>query len=83
MTNNYQYKSCVAVLNSLTVAQKAQKVLSAAAIPVSVGKTNSSNAHRGCAWSISFSCNQRENVERVLSIAGIAVKSWEYKNDIS
>ncbi len=83
MANNYKYNGCSAVLSSLTAAQKAQKVLSAAAIPTSVGKIHSSNAHRGCAWSVSFSCNQRENVERVLSIAGIAVRSWESGNDIS
>ncbi len=83
MTNKYQYKTCAALLGSLTAAQKAQKVLSGAAIPSSVGKINSSENRRGCSWSVSFCCNQRENVESVLSRAGITVKSWENRNDIS
>ncbi len=83
MANNYKYNTCAAVMSSLTAAQKAQKVLGAAAIPASVGKIHSGNAHRGCAWGVSFSCNQRENVERVLSVSGISVRSWETEYDIS
>ncbi|MBO5204116.1 MAG: hypothetical protein J6B72_05855 [Clostridia bacterium] len=80
--NRSQYKSCAAVMGTLTNAQKAQRALSAAAIPTSVTKSGSSSSHRGCVWSVNFSCNQMENVRSVLSSAGINVKSWEADNDV-
>ncbi len=83
MANNCKYNSCAAVMSSLTAAQKAQRVLGAAAIPASVGKIHSPQSHRGCAWGVSFSCNQRENAERVLSVAGIGVKAWENEYALS
>ncbi len=77
-----QYKSCAAVMGTLTNAQKAQKVLSGAAIPTSVTKSEASPSHRGCVWSVNFSCNQMENVRSVLSSAGINVKAWSTDNDV-
>ena len=79
---NYRQGECSAVMGTLTAAQKAQKALGAAAIPANISKTESSSSHRGCVWSISFSCNQKQNVMTVLSNAGIPVKSWEGSNDI-
>ena len=78
-----QYKECSAVLGTLTSAQKAQKVLSSAAIPTSIGKSEASSLHRGCVWSVNFSCNQQENVRAVLAAAGIKVKAWSGDDDIS
>ena len=80
---NFQYKGCSAIMGTLTNAQKAQKALSAAAIPTSVGKLESSSSNRGCVWSVNFSCNQMRNVRSVLASAGINVKSWEGGDDIS
>lgn len=77
-----QYKSCSAVMGTLTNAQKAQKALSQAAIPTSVTKSETSKSHRGCVWSVNFSCNQAENVRTVLSSAGINVRSWGGDDDI-
>ena len=84
MTDRRSYKgtSCTAVMGTLTNAQKAQKVLSSAAIPSSVTKSETSSSHRGCVWGINFSCNQLENIKAVLSSAGINVKSWSAGNDI-
>ena len=67
---------CSAELQSMTAAQRAQKVLAAAAIPVNIIKTEVSPARRGCSYSIEFSCGQKNNVAAVLSSAGIAVKKW-------
>ena len=78
----YEYKDCSAVLGTLTSAQKAQRVLSAAAIPTSISKSESSSLHRGCVWSISFSCNQKENVKSVLTSSGIKVKAWSDDDDV-
>ena len=78
----YQYKSCRAVVGTLTVAQKAHKALTAAAIPSNIIKTESSSRHGGCVWSVSFACNQTENVRAVLSSAGVAVRSFGGDDDI-
>ena len=74
--NRIERKGCYAVMGTLTNAQKAQKALSAAAIPSSINKTDSSVSHKGCVWSLNFSCNQLQNVKNVLGSAGITVKSW-------
>ncbi len=68
--------SCSAELQSMTMAQKAQKTLAAAAIPVEIIKLSSSSARRGCSYGIEFSCNQKNNVVGVLTAAGLAVKKW-------
>lgn len=78
----YGYKGCSAVIGTLTGAQKAQKVLSAAAIPAAVTK-NESPSGGGCVWSVSFSCNQKENVSAVLAAAGIRIKAWGGDDGIS
>ena len=80
--NKYNYKGCSAVMGTLTNAQKAQKALSAAAIPTSLGKDETISSNRGCVWSVNFSCNQLENVKAVLSAYGISVKKWGGSNDI-
>ncbi len=79
----YQYKDCSAVLGTLTSAQKAQRALSSAAIPTIITKSDTSSLHRGCVWSVNFSCNQRENVRAVLASTGIKVKAWSDDYDIS
>ena len=67
---------CFAVMGTLTNAQKAQRVLSAAAIPTSLTKSEASSSRKGCVWSVTFSCNQLGNVKSVLSSGGIRVSDW-------
>ena len=78
----YQYKSCHAVLGTMTGAQTAYRALTAAAIPSNMVKTGSSSRHGGCIWSVSFACNQTENVKAVLASAGINVRSVGGGDDI-
>lgn len=66
--------ACFAELGSVTLAMKAQDALAAAAIPVTVEKTES--AARGCSYGIRFSCLQENNVRAVLATARIPVKRW-------
>lgn len=73
--NAYSGK-CTATLTSLTQAQKAQKALALAAIPSNIVKTEPASSLRGCAYGLEFSCNQRNNIARVLGTAGISVKKW-------
>lgn len=80
--NKYNYKGCSAIMGTLTNAQKAQKALSAAAIPTSLGKDEALSSNRGCIWSVNFSCNQLENVRAVLLASGISVKKWGRGDDI-
>lgn len=77
--NYYNYGGCQAELHSLTVAQKAQRALSAAAIPSDIIKTDSSS-RRGCAYGIEFACNQKNNVAATLSAAGISVRRWNTRD---
>ena len=75
--NKQKYNSCSAVMGTLTAAQRAQKVLASVAIPSRVEKSEGASSQRGCVWSVSFSCSQKQNVMAVLSSAGIKVRAWE------
>ncbi len=74
MTNR---SGCSAIMVTLTNAQRAQQVLSRAAIPSSVVKALPDGKRKGCAWSVEFACNQLENVKSVFASAEISVKAWE------
>ncbi len=74
--------NCQIELGSMTVAMKAQTVLSHAAIPSTVIKLESSS-RRGCSYGLSFSCLQENNVRAVLSTNRISVKSWGGAYDLS
>ncbi len=82
MEKNYEkYNVCSAAVGSLTAAQKAQKVLSSAAIPSRLVKSETASSRRGCVWGVSFSCNQRQNVTSVFNGAGVKVRSWEERGE--
>lgn len=68
--------NCTAVVGSLTIAMKAQKALSAAAIPATVVKLDSSVTKRGCAYGLEYSCNQDGNVHAVMNSSGIKVARY-------
>ncbi len=70
------HRGCIAEIGSLTQAMRAQKILASAVIPSTVLKLESSSRH-GCAYGISFSCEQEANVRHVLESARMAVKQWQ------
>ena len=72
-----EYRECIAVMGAITNAQKAQRALSAAAIPSIVTKLPPTSSHKGCAWGIEFPCNQLVNVQNILSSYGISVRAWK------
>ena len=76
MLERNKYQSSSVILGTLTNAQKAQRALSAAAIPSKIVKQTSTNIHRGCVWSVEFSYSQRQNVNTVLFSAGIPIRAW-------
>ena len=76
---------CSAEIGSVTAAMKAERALSAAAIPCEVIKKESKARGRGCVFGIEFSCAQANNVRTVLGAARINPKNWNdgKPNDIS
>lgn len=65
----------LAVIGSATYAEKAVRVLSAAAIHANVVKTGSTRT-AGCAYGVSFPSAQKPNVAYVLHRAGITVREY-------
>lgn len=56
---------CSIPVGSMTRAMRAQRVLSAAAVPARVVKADSASTGRGCAYAVAVSCG-RELVAREL-----------------
>ncbi len=71
------YGECIAEIGSMTQAMKAQRVLAEAAIPTTVIKSSSSKNGRGCVYGVSFLCAHTENVQNVLTRAGVKVRRWK------
>lgn len=71
---------CTASMSSMTYALKAQRALSAAAIPCRIVSLDSSKAKRGCAYGIEFSCAQLENVKTVFKNGRITARHY-YNGD--
>ncbi len=68
--------TCTAVVGSMTMAMKAQSVLSEAAIRSSIAKISSNEARGGCAYGVDFPCTQSSNVKMILSREGIRVRQY-------
>ncbi len=68
--------TCTAVIGSMTLAMKAQSILSDAAIRASIAKISSSEARGGCAYGVDFPCTQSSNVQMILSRAGIRARQY-------
>lgn len=71
MRNDFKFGECVAVIGSMTQSMRAQSILASAAIRSSVVKADSSRIGGGCAYALSYSCEQDDNVRSVLFNAGI------------
>ena len=69
-------QSCIATIGSVTGAMRAQNVLANAAIPTNVIKEETRG---GCAYSLSFSCAQLNNVKTVFEHEKIRVREWKTK----
>ena len=76
MRNDFKLGECVAVIGSMTQAMRAQSVLASAAIRSNVIKADSSKTGRGCAYALSYSCEQDDNVRVVLYQSGIRPRDF-------
>ena len=62
---------CRIALGSMTLAMKAQRILSRNAIRVDVVKISSEESLKGCVYGIEFSCALSGNIRVILDSAGI------------
>jgi len=76
----HEYLSgCYCTVGSMTQAMRAQRVLADAAIQAQIVKND--NAHRGCAYALSYSCLQENNVRTILARAGIRPREFHGGGD--
>ena len=76
MRNDFKSGECVAVIGSMTQAMRAQSILASAAIRANIVKADSSKTGSGCAYALSYSCEQDDNVRGVLYNAGIRPRNF-------
>ena len=77
-----QFNGCVAMIGSMTQALRAQRVLANAALRAEIVKADSALTRRGCAYALSYSCNQDGNVRTILENAGIRVRGFYGEDDL-
>lgn len=65
----------VAVVGSMTAAQRAQRALLSAAIRADIVKSDSESG-RGCGYGVAFAASQESNVRTILSAAHINVRRY-------
>ena len=65
---------CTAVTGSMTMALKAQRVLSRATIRANTVKV--SRSEKGCIYGVEFDCALLGNVKMLLNSAGVEVKEF-------
>lgn len=82
MRNNDQKGVCVAVIGSMTQAMRAQSILSAASIRTRLIKADSAKTGGGCAYALSYACEQDDNVRGVLYNAGIRPHSFYWGDGV-
>ena len=71
----HEYQNgCYCSAGSMTQAMRAQRVLAEAAIQAQIVKND--NANRGCAYALSYSCLQGNNVRTILARAGIRPRDF-------
>ncbi len=76
MRNHAKDGRCAAGIGSMTQAMQAQHALLAAAIRSEIIAADGRLTGNGCAYAISYSCEQEQNVKAVLRNAGIRVRSF-------
>ena len=62
---------CRIALGSMTLAMKAQRILSRNAIRADVVKISSEESSKGCVYGIEFSCALSGNIRAILDSVGI------------
>lgn len=71
MRNGMTARNCTVAIGTMTQAIGARNALAAAAIRTEIVSVEPSRRTRGCGYALSFSCEQEQNLQRVLRSAGI------------
>ena len=69
-------KQCTAALGSLTYAIKAQRALAENGLACEIVKLDSSMTRRGCAYGVTFSCEEQRAVRSILGKEKITVTGF-------
>ena len=69
-------QSCTAVLGSMTIALKSQRILAKAAIRAEVVKVSRSTSKSGCIYGIEFDITQLTAVRTILEANHIEAKEY-------
>ena len=67
---------CVVSLGSVTVATRAQRALTNAAIYSEIVKLGDDEFGKGCTYGLEFGCPSKGNVKAVLDSAGIRIRGY-------
>ncbi len=69
-------KLCTAAIGSLTYAIKAQRALEKASVSAQTVKLDAARTRGGCAYGVSFPCEESRRVRAVIHAEKIPVKSY-------
>lgn len=67
---------CIVTMKTMTNALRAKTALSAKGIRADVLNLDPSVTARGCAYGVSFFCEDSESVKRILDAKGIVFGEW-------
>ena len=76
MRNQTKNRECVAVIGQMTQTMQAQSLLAMAGVRAEVIKADSLPNRHGCAYALSFSCEQMQTAERILYNAGLRAQFY-------
>lgn len=62
---------CVISIKNITMAHKAQRVLAKEGIYTNIVNIDPSLTEKGCSYGLSYSCNERIKVRKILNVQGI------------
>ena len=77
MPQERKRKTCVCGVSTMTQAMRARELLLRAAIRADVVQTDSSRQKRGCAYAVSYPCDQERIARVILREAGIRCNKRE------
>ena len=75
-SSNPSPSRCTAVTGSMTMALKAQRLLSKYALRTEVIKVGKTSAKQGCSYGIEYDCAISGNVRQILTDNAIEIKEY-------
>lgn len=69
-------KNCIAALNSLTLAMKAQDALSGGAVFSKIVKLDSDMTKKGCAYGLDIPCGQLSSAKTIFANRKIKIREY-------